>query len=136
MPLTEIIPAASAIAVIGFAVFVTGRDHKPSGNIWISPAITCLAFIALSIAAIRETGLTGFWPNHTQDYWGNQVWVDLLLAIGVAWVLILPHMRKLRMNPWPWLIFTACTGSIGLLATLARMLYLRERNAEGALASA
>ena len=42
-----------------------------------------------------------------------------------AWALIVPRARALGMRPLPWLALIVGTGSVGLLAMAARMLYLQ-----------
>ncbi|MCX5739995.1 MAG: hypothetical protein NTZ61_16160, partial [Proteobacteria bacterium] len=69
----------------------------------------------------------GFWTEHTRNLWGNQIWIDLLSAVGIAWFLIVPQAKALGMRPLPWLVLVACTGCIGFLAMTARLLYLRDR---------
>jgi hypothetical protein len=49
------------------------------------------------------------------------------LAISVAWFLLLPEAKKLGMQPLPWLALIICTGCIGLLAMLGRLLYLHDK---------
>jgi hypothetical protein len=38
----------------------------------------------------------------------------------------MPRARALGMRPLPWLLLVVCTGSIGLCAMFARVLYLQE----------
>lgn len=71
--------------------------------------------------------MLGFWTEHTRNLWGNQIWFDLLLATGIGWFLVMPEAKSLGIRPLPWLLLIACTGSIGFLAMIARLLYLRER---------
>jgi hypothetical protein len=68
----------------------------------------------------------GFWPVHTASLWGNQVWFDLLLAVSIGWFLLVPPARALGMPLGRWLLLVASSGCIGLLAMLARVLYLQE----------
>jgi hypothetical protein len=93
---------------------------------WIVPALLSAAFAAFSVLAVLREGPLGFWPEHTRNLWGNQIWFDLLLAVGVALAWLLPKARALGMRPLPWLLLVVCTGSIGLCAMFARVLYLQE----------
>ena len=77
-------------------------------------------------------GWAGFWPLHQAGVWGNQIWFDLLLAVGVAWSLLLPRARSVGMRVVPWTLFVLATGSIGLCAMFARCLYL-EASPQGEL---
>ena len=81
------------------------------------------AFFAYSLWPIFTLGPWGFWPEHVSDPWSVQIWFDLLCSIGVGWALLAPRARTAGMTPWPWLALIVATGSIGLLAMLARVLY-------------
>ncbi len=94
---------------------------------WMVPAALALLFFAFSLYAVFVGGPIGFWTEHTRNFWGNQIWFDLLLAIGAGWVLMVPQAKSLSMHPLLWLMLILCTGSIGYLAMLARLLYLREK---------
>ena len=62
--------------------------------------------------------------------WGNQIWFDLLLAVGIGWFLIVPQAKAQGMRLLPWGIIVLSTGCIGFTAMVARMLYLRERSGQ------
>jgi len=59
--------------------------------------------------------------------WGNQVWFDLLMALTMAWFLIVSRAKAVDMNLPLWLLFILSTGSIGFSAMLARMLFLQHK---------
>ena len=84
-------------------------------------------FLAFSLWTVAVEGLMGFWPNHTVNLWGNQVWIDLLLAITIGWSLILPRARAVHMNTGVWLAAIILSGSIAFLAMLGRLLFLEAR---------
>jgi hypothetical protein len=94
---------------------------------WLGPGLLSVVFMLFSLAAVLHEGPLGFWTEHVRNLWGNQIWFDLLLAIGTAWFLVLPQAKARGMRPGPWLLLIICTGSIGLLAMVARLLYLRDR---------
>ena len=96
-------------------------------GLWRVPAALSALFFAASLVPVTSGGLLGFWPEHIRNDWGNQIFADLLLCAGSAFFLILPRARAVGMNPLLWLLAIAATGSIGLLATLARLLYLEEK---------
>ena len=100
---------------------------------WQVPALLCAAFFAYSLWPVLTLGPLGFWTEHVRNLWGAQIWFDLLCAIGVGWALLAPRARAVGMVPWPWLALIAATGSIGLLAMVARVLY-RESAAGAATA--
>lgn len=121
------IPAAAAVAFLLFAGYVVTADGEPIRNRWMFPAAASLAFLLFSLHAIAAEGMLGFWTEHTRNLWGNQIWLDLLLAVGIAWFFVVPQAKALGMRPAPWLALIVCTGCIGLLAMTARLLYLRDR---------
>ena len=122
----------AALALIP-VLLITVSALKPSrifqDKAWIIVALFCALFSAWSIAAILKEGPLGFWPVHTTSFWGNQVWFDLLMALTMAWVLILPRARAAGMKSPLWLIFILCSGSIGFSAMLARLFYLERAKA-------
>ena len=125
MELVQILPIVAAALWAGIAIGVmSGNSSKKS--VWLLPAGLCVLFFAWSLAAVIHEGPLGFWPEHTRHLWGNQIWFDLLLSIGVGWALLVPQAKVVNMRPLPWFVLIACTGSIGLLAMFARLLYLRE----------
>lgn len=121
--LHQFLPAvALVLLVLAMIATVSGK----SGS-WLVPAGVCALFLGWSIYTVASEGPFGFWPNHTQNAWGNQVWFDLLIAIGIGWTLLLPRARAMGMRPLPWLVLILCSGCIGLSAMLARCLYLEQR---------
>lgn len=127
MPLTATIPALAAAAFLLTGVALAAVDASRLRGAWVAPAAASLVFAAFSLVTIALEGPLGFWPIHTHDLWGNQVWIDLLLAALVGFAALAPTARALGMRPLPWFLAVAASGSIGLLALAARVLYLRER---------
>lgn len=121
--LYQILPAVAAVVLI---VAMAGAASGLTTS-WRFPAATCAVFAGWSLYTIAVEGPLGFWPNHTQNAWGNQVWFDLLIAIGIGWALLLPRARAVGMRPAPWLLLILCSGCIGLTAMLARCRYLETR---------
>ena len=122
------IPVAAAISFLAFSVYVTAGDGVRTQNSWLFPALASFAFLLFSIHAITAEGMLGFWTEHTRNLWGNQIWIDLLSAIGIAWFLVVPQAKALGMRTPLWLVLIVCTGSVGFLAMIARLLYLRDRS--------
>lgn len=125
MTTSDLLPLLAALAFVAFAARAALAPDRPTAP-WWAPAALSVAFLAFSLHAMASTGPLGFWTEHTRNAWGNQIWFDLLLAIGIAWTLILPEARALGMRPLPWLALVLATGCIGLLAMLARLTWLRE----------
>ena len=92
------------------------------------PATLFAAFLAFSLFAVITEGPLGFWQNHIQNAWGNQVWFDLLLAIGISWVFILPRAKAQSMRLPLWLMAICFTGCVGVLAMVARLLWLESKS--------
>jgi len=91
------------------------------------PAALSLLFLGLSLQAVLVEGALGFWPEHTRNLWGNQIWYDLLLGVSAAIAFIIPRARKAKMQVLPWALLCLATGSIGLYAFISRLLYLEAR---------
>jgi hypothetical protein len=124
MQVTTALPVLAATFLAAF-LFLTaaGRSTKAT---WIIPAALSAGFMAFSVFTIQQEGLWGFWENHSQDLWGNQVWIDLLFGIGIAWAFILPEARRLKMLLPGWVGIILLTGCIGVLVMVARLLWLKE----------
>lgn len=127
MTLTSILPLISVGLFIIITLTIISKNGASSKNAWLFPAMLCAVFASFSIWTIAVEGPLGFWPNHIKNLWGNQVWFDLLIAIGIALYLLAPKARTLGMRLPLWLIFICGTGSIGVLAMLSRYLYLQEK---------
>jgi hypothetical protein len=124
-PLLALAAGGSFLAVNAWVATRPPAAHPPS---WLWPALAAGAFAAFSVAAMLSEGALGFWHEHSQrGLWGNQIWFDLLLAASTAFVLALPRLRAQGMRPWLWLLLIAASGSIGLMAMLARLWYLEQR---------
>lgn len=129
-------PSFPSLALAGLALFLVCAIPAGSGRIvrWQVPALIAAGFFAYSLWPILTMGPLGFWPEHVSDQWSVQIWFDLLCAIGTAWALLAPRARAVGMSPWPWLVLIAASGSIGLLAMLARVLYRESTAARPATA--
>ena len=126
--LNSVIPAIAALVVLGSmaaASLAPAGRTKPSQ--WRIPAGLAALFFVASLQAMASGGMFGFWTEHVRNDWGNQIFVDLLLCAGSAYFLLLPRARAVGMTPLLWLAGIAALGSIGLLAMLARVLYLEAR---------
>ena len=128
--LYAVLPIVAILLFIGAGLTLAARSSTGRTGSWLLAAALSGLFTAWSLYTVAAEGPLGFWPNHTSSAWGNQVWFDLLLAIGTAWALLQPRARAVGMRPVPWLILIVCTGSIGLLAMLARCLFLENRQSQ------
>lgn len=123
---TSWIPVAAVTLFLMYTLSLLAAAHRRRGA-WLLPAAASLAFLAFSTVAILQEGPLGFWPEHVRNLWGNQIFMDLLLLGAAGFTLVLPRVRAVGMRPLPWLLLSACLGSIGFLAMMARLLYLEER---------
>ena len=119
---------AIAVLLFAFTALALLRGKGKSGpQGWMVPGGVAVLFFAWSLFSVAREGPLGFWPNHTANAWGNQVWFDLLLALCCGWALLLPRARNAGMRGLLWLLLIAATGSIGLLAMFSRCLFLENR---------
>jgi len=120
----------AALCVLAIAVFLLAYTARGPllRRAWIAPAALSAAFLAFSAYTIASEGLLPVWHNHTQNFWGNQVWFDLLIGLAISWVLILPRADRVGLRRWPWLVAVMATANIAMLAMLARVLYLEARS--------
>lgn len=130
MTSTELLPILAALLFLVSAVAIALRDGASAPQLWLLPAALSATLLGFSLIAVASEGPVALWEAHSRDLWANQIWFDLLLAIGTAWALIVPRARALGMRPLPWLALIVGTGSIGLLAMAAGMFYLDSRNAD------
>lgn len=130
-PVYEILPAIAAVlfGLSGLAMALPVRTGRPT---WLLPALLSGLFLAWSLFTISQQGLAAVWTEHTRNAWGNQIWFDLLMAIGLGLALLIPRARAVGMKPLPWFLLVAATGCIGLFAMMARCLFLETRPASSA----
>ncbi|WP_379551070.1 hypothetical protein ACRAQ7_10955 [Erythrobacter sp. W53] len=97
--------------------------YREQASFWIA-AVVFAGFLGFTALTVAQEGVLGFMPNHTTSLWGVQVWYDLVIAIALALTFIVPRARAAGMKPAPWVIACACTGGVGLLAMVTRLLWL------------
>lgn len=126
MTITRILPIIAGCLAVLFVLYNVFEDGEMKKS-WVVPALFSLLFFAFSIASIISEGPLGFWPEHTRNMWGNQIWFDLLIAVCIGWFFITPKAKALGMKLLPWGLIVLGTGCIGFTAMVARVLYLQER---------
>ena len=77
-----------------------------------------IPFTVLSAYALWDVGYFGIWDYQRHSSAGWQVIVDLVIAIILILVWLVPDARKAGKNPWPWVVLTVVTGSFGPLLYL------------------
>lgn len=121
-----ILPVGAALGLL-LALIVMATRTSLGRRAWMIPAILSAGFLAVSVDVVAKAGPLGFWNEHLRGPWGAQIWCDLLLAVGTALALLTPRARAVGMRPLPWMALVAGTGSVGLLAMMARCLFLETR---------
>lgn len=133
MSLTTGAPILAALGFIAFALTLAiapaRSESTPRPSAWMFPATLCVAFLAWTLYALANEGIVAIWQEISRSLWSNQIFIDLLLAAGIALAFLVPEARRLGMRPLPWVIASAATGCIALLGMQARMLFLRAREA-------
>lgn len=125
MTLLPLLAGALFIAFTAYRIAAVGASRK---NAWLFPAGLSFAFLLFSLSSVVVEGPFAFWAEHTRNFWGNQIWFDLLLAAAIAWYFLVPRARAVGMRLVPWLALVVGTGSIGLLAMVARLLFLQTQD--------
>lgn len=124
----QVLPVVAAAGFVATGVMLARpRPGAAARQVWMAPAALACLLLLWSVYAVVTEGPLAFWRHHTEDAWANQIWFDLLLSIGVGFALLAPGARAMGMRVAPWLVLIICTGSVGILAMLARYLFLRER---------
>ena len=78
-----------------------------------------IPFSILSLYAVYAVGYVGILDYHRHSPAGWQVFADLVVALVLVFVWLVPDARKNGRNPWPWLAITLFVGSFGPLLYLA-----------------
>ena len=104
---------AALIAPIMISIVVRNQQI---GSPTLAGAVA-VGFGAFTVITIASEGVEQVILNHTDNYWGTQVWYDLIIAASVALFFIAPRARAVGMSVPLWGLLAACTASIGRAAT-------------------
>ena len=77
-----------------------------------------VAFTVWSLSIVAGQGFSPLAALLTGAPWAQQLFVDLCLALGVAWVWLFQDARRHGIRAWPYVLGTLAAGSIGVLAYL------------------
>ncbi len=77
-----------------------------------------IPFGALTTAALWQVGYFGLLPPHFVNYGTWQVLVDLVIAVSLGMYWIWLDAKKIKRNPWPWLLLSLVAGPFGPLLYL------------------
>ncbi|WP_052341425.1 hypothetical protein [Salinarimonas rosea] len=123
------------IALAGFAgaaiamLLVTQTKERVAWPAWLVPAGAAILVAAGTGVAVAKDGLFGFWEVVVASPWGVQIWLDRLASTTAAFFLLQNRARAIGMKSEVWVLVVVFTGSIGLLAMLARTVHLERRKA-------
>lgn len=120
--------ALAVALMLSFVYFIAAGKKSAFKRGWIFPATVSALFLAFTLYTIVLEGPFGFWTEHVRNFWGNQIWFDLLIAASIGWYFIVPKAKDLNMNILVWMVLVVSSGCIGLTAMLARLLYLQEQS--------
>lgn len=91
--------------------------------------VALVAFTGWSVWWVHDEGLIGLFHLLRDSDWGAQVFVDLCIALTVAWTFMAADARRHGLRLWPWLVATPFLGSIAVLSYLIRReVHLRARH--------
>lgn len=77
-----------------------------------------IPFTLLTLYAVSQVGYIGIFEYHLHSPAGWQVIADLVIALVLVLIWLVPEARKAGRNPWPWVVATLLLGSIGPLLYL------------------
>ncbi len=125
--ISSILFVVGAVVLVAFLAVTTLAAKKAEAPAIALPIAAFAVFSVISVRALVTEGFPQLLADHTRGPWSTQVWFDLLLASSIAWSALLPRARRLGMHVGLWAIALVLTGSLALLAMLARILYLEAR---------
>ena len=80
--------------------------------------ILLIPFTALTAYAVMQVGYIGIFDYHRHSPAGWQVFADLVIALLLVLLWLVPHAKESGRNPWPWVVLTLLLGSFGPLLYL------------------
>ncbi len=88
-------------------------------NIRIIAIVLLIPFLVLTVYAVSQVGYVGIFDYHRHSPAGWQVIVDLVIAILLIILWMIPNAKAAGRNPWPFVVISLFLGSIGPLLYLA-----------------
>lgn len=125
-PYFALVIAGLAVGALAYLFIAFARGEKDRAAV---AAMLCGAFAGFTAVVAWADGPITFLWLHSETLWGVQVIWDLVIALGAALLLAAPRARAVGMRVPLYVLLTALTGSIGLLAMLARLFWLERRAA-------
>jgi len=130
MKMLQLLPLLAYAGCAAMVIIVAVGANSNGKKIWLLPTLLALVFAVFTTYQVSQEGLVQFWINHTTNLTGNQVWFDLVMAIGIGFYLLAPRARSVGMSLLPWGIAVIATACIALLPMLARVLWLESKSAD------
>ena len=65
-----------------------------------------------------QVGYIGIFDYHRHSPAGWQVFADLVIALLLVLLWLVPHAKESGRNPWPWVVLTLLLRSFGPLLYL------------------
>lgn len=78
-----------------------------------------IPFSILTVYAVMTVGYIGIFDYHRHSPAGWQVFADLVVALALVFIWLIPDAKNHDRSPWPWVALTLVAGSIGPLLYLA-----------------
>ncbi|MEO1268941.1 MAG: DUF2834 domain-containing protein [Myxococcota bacterium] len=78
-----------------------------------------IPFTILTCYASYQVGYMGVLEQQLATAAGWQVWVDLVIAVLLCFVWLIPHAKRTGRNPWPYVLIALVFASLGPLLYLA-----------------
>lgn len=75
-------------------------------------------FSVLTILALWHQGMQGLLQVATGSWMGATLAADLCIALVLTSIVVYRDARQHGRSPWPYLLLTLCTGSVGTLLYL------------------
>ena len=80
--------------------------------------VLLIPFAALTFYAVMQVGYIGIFDYQRHSPAGWQVFADLVIALLLVLLWLVPHAKESGRNPWPWVVLTLLLGSFGPLLYL------------------
>lgn len=84
--------------------------------------IVAIDFAVLTGLALWKQGIVGLLQLATANWMGMTLTADLCISLTLLSIALYRDARRRGKSPWPFLLLTLCTGSLGPLVYL----FLRE----------
>ncbi len=78
-----------------------------------------IPFSALTVYAIVDVGLSQIFATQLSTSGGLQIWFDLVIAIVLILLWMIPDARRTGRRAWPYVLLSLVAGSFGPLLYLA-----------------